>query len=303
MTSISLTTLLNLPTDQLIQQLSGIYEHSAWIPEETFSSSDKVKSIQSLNALFQALKDTVEKADDAAKLKLLCEHPDLCARAGVKEMEMLTEESRVEQGRAGLSQLTSEEYDWFIQVCQEYREKFGFPFILAVRNATKHTVLAAIRVRVKNSAEVEFAAGLAQVHKIAWMRLVAMIDLPEENRGFLTCHVLDTASGTPASGMRIELFKISSTDDEKKEFIAQFCTNADGRIDGGPALKGAAFEVGVYEWIFYVHDYFSTKSSLHTCGNPFLNKVPIRFGIDDPEAHYHVPLLVSPFGFSTYRGS
>ena len=131
------------------------------------------------------------------------------------------------------------------------------------------------------------------------MRLIALIDLPESNRGFLTCHVLDTSGGCPAAKMRIELYRMS---DGQSTLIQSFLTNEDGRLCGGPALKGNDFEVGTYQWIFYVGDYFSSKT-IQTAGCPFLTNVPIQFGIDDPEAHYHVPLLVSPYGYSTYRGS
>ena len=79
-------------------------------------------------------------------------------------------------------------------------------------------------------------------------------------------------------------------------------TNADGRLEGGPALKGAAFTHGTYEWTFHVGAYFAT-AGVPTAGTMFLSEVPLRFGIDDPEAHYHVPLLCSPWSYSTYRGS
>jgi 2-oxo-4-hydroxy-4-carboxy-5-ureidoimidazoline decarboxylase len=86
----------------------------------------------------------------------------------------------------------------------KYRERFGFPFILAVRNATKHTILGSIASRVNNQVSAERDECLRQVNKIAWMRLIALIT--PAPTGFLTCHVLDTARGCPAAGMRIEFF-------------------------------------------------------------------------------------------------
>ena len=100
--------------------------------------------------------------------------------------------------------------------------------------------------------------------------------------------------------MRIHLKRLSPPEDAG--FLAEFITNMDGRLSEGPALKGDSFKVGVYEWTFFVGDYFASKN-VDIAGNPFLNEVPIRFGIDDPDEHYHVPLLVSPWSFSTYRGS
>ena len=99
--------------------------------------------------------------------------------------------------------------------------------------------------------------------------------------------------------MRIQLRRIG---EEKPELFKEFVTNEDGRLPGGPALKGEEFQVGTYEWTFFVEEYFA-RSNTKTAGVPFIKEVPLRFGIDDPEEHYHVPLLVSPWSFSTYRGS
>ena len=112
--------------------------------------------------------------------------------------------------------------------------------------------------------------------------------------GFLTTHVLDTARGMPAKGMRLDLFRI---EDDQRVHLAAVQTNADGRTDT-PILPVGQFAVGVYELVFQVGGYFDSDAA-----PAFLGDVPIRFGISDPAAHYHVPLLVSPFGYSTYRGS
>ena len=302
MTTINLSDIRDLQPSEVVSLLSGIYEHSSWVAERAFMDENSSSSLESINNIFQSMKQVVESASVDEKLKLLREHPDLCTRASC--VGKLTNSSREEQSKAGLDRLTPEELSEFTANNAQYREKFGFPFILAVRNATKHTVLGALRSRVKNSYETEFHACLAQVHKIAWMRLIQLIT--PEKYGFLTCHVLDTASGSPAQKMSIELFRVCKDNNnaETMEFVSEFQTNDDGRLEGGPALKGEAFKVGVYQWVFHVGDYFATKSNLlTTCGTPFLDKVPVRFGIDDPESHYHVPLLVSPYSYSTYRGS
>ncbi|HWT57200.1 5-hydroxyisourate hydrolase [Rhizobium leguminosarum] len=115
----------------------------------------------------------------------------------------------------------------------------------------------------------------------------------------LTTHVLDTALGKPAERLRIDLFQL---DGEIRRHLKTVETNADGRVDGGPILAGENFRAGTYELVFHAGDY------LRACGTPlphpaFLDLVPIRFGIADVTAHYHVPLLISPYGYSTYRGS
>lgn len=116
--------------------------------------------------------------------------------------------------------------------------------------------------------------------------------------GRLTTHVLDTALGKPAQGLAINLFRIEG---EARTLIRSVVTNADGRVDG-PMLDGEAFAVGTYELLFHAGDYLrATGSDLPEPA--FLDLIPLRFGIADAGSHYHVPLLLSPFSYSTYRGS
>jgi len=99
--------------------------------------------------------------------------------------------------------------------------------------------------------------------------------------------------------MRIQLHRLSPL--ENAGLIGEFITNINGRLNCS-ALQGENFVVGTYEWTFFVGDYFA-RSNYKTSGTPFLDIIPLRFGIDNPEEHYHVPLLVSPWSYSTYRGS
>lgn len=116
--------------------------------------------------------------------------------------------------------------------------------------------------------------------------------------GYLTTHVLDTARGLPAAGLKIALYKVSGNSHRK---IAEAVTNADGRTDA-PILPQAKFAAGSYELVFFAGDYL--RATGQAGDEPlFLDQVPIRFGMSDGEAHYHVPLLLSPYGYSTYRGS
>ena len=114
----------------------------------------------------------------------------------------------------------------------------------------------------------------------------------------LSTHVLDTAHGCPAQGMQIELWSLSGT---QPKLLKTVRTNADGRTDQ-PLLGADELKAGQYELVFYVGDYFARKTSTKP-EVPFLDKVPVRFGIADAAASYHVPLLVSPWSYSTYRGS
>ncbi|MEL6555182.1 MAG: hydroxyisourate hydrolase [Cyanobacteria bacterium J06621_11] len=146
--------------------------------------------------------------------------------------------------------------------------------------------------------------------------------------GWLSTHVLDTANGTPAADMKIILWRVNgqaetnssdlsegkavfgSTEESKTIFRSQsncqhlktIRTNQDGRTDT-PLLEGKDFQTGIYEIVFVVGDYFSERDLNLSKQHPFLDLVPIRFGIADTRSHYHVPLLVSPWSYSTYRGS
>ncbi|MDA7423651.1 hydroxyisourate hydrolase [Thalassococcus lentus] len=116
--------------------------------------------------------------------------------------------------------------------------------------------------------------------------------------GYLTTHVLDTARGCPAQGIKIALYRVSGNSHRK---IAETVTNSDGRTDA-PILPADQFKTGTYELIFFAGEYLRETGQAN--GEIlFLDQVPIRFGMSDADAHYHVPLLLSPYGMSTYRGS
>ena len=113
----------------------------------------------------------------------------------------------------------------------------------------------------------------------------------------LTTHVLDIYSGKPGKGIKVDLFYIENNGKKK---INSIILNNDGRADK-PLIEGESFLKGKYELVFFVGDYFKKKTNLPK--TPFLDEVIIRFGISNPNEHYHVPLLVTPWSYSTYRGS
>ena len=116
--------------------------------------------------------------------------------------------------------------------------------------------------------------------------------------GYLTTHVLDTGRGVPAAGLTIRLFSIDGTD---RTLLAETVTNQDGRTDS-PILPKNQFSSGIYELVFEAGAYLDSNGT--PAEDPrFLDVIPVRFGISEEDSHYHVPLLLSPFGYSTYRGS
>ena len=113
--------------------------------------------------------------------------------------------------------------------------------------------------------------------------------------GALTTHVLDTAHGRPGNGIRVELQRVEGG---AGTLLASALTNRDGRTDR-PLIEGEAFRAGTYQLVFYIGEYFRGQG----VSGEFLDVVPIRFGVDDAARHYHVPLLCSPWSYTTYRGS
>lgn len=116
--------------------------------------------------------------------------------------------------------------------------------------------------------------------------------------GRLTTHVLDTAQGRPGQGIRIEVFRLEG---ETRTRLKEVVTNDDGRCDA-PILEGSAFVAGQYELVFHAGDYLRERG-VEAEEPRFLDVIPLRFGVADAAQHYHVPLLLSPYGYSTYRGS
>jgi 5-hydroxyisourate hydrolase len=115
----------------------------------------------------------------------------------------------------------------------------------------------------------------------------------------LTTHILDVTTGRPAEGVRVELYELMEP--SQRKLIADVVTNADGRTDK-PLMSAEQARAGQFELAFHAGDYFRGRRT-ELADPPFLDIIPIRFGVADPEAHYHVPLLVSPWSYSTYRGS
>ncbi len=180
-----------------------------------------------------------------------------------------------------------------------YRERFGFLFIICVRRHTKDSVLRQFEKRLKNSRDEELAAALKEVERIAALRLDALVEAPDRLPvyGQISTHVLDTHGGRPAEGVAVELVEIR--DSGKPRLITQAVTNADGRTSE-PMFGGQPIAIGTYELRFDIGAYFSR---LNLTDPPFLTRVPVRFSVSEPEGRYHVPLVVTPWSYSTYRGS
>jgi 2-oxo-4-hydroxy-4-carboxy-5-ureidoimidazoline decarboxylase len=271
-------------------RFGSIYEHSAWVAERAAAA----RPFASLTGLHAAMAAAVAAADPEDKLALLRAHPDLAGRAALAGD--LTTASTLEQAAAGLDRLAADEMARFTQANDLYHERFGFPFILAVKHWGKRHILAAFDGRLGHTLAAELATALAEVDKIALSRLLDLV-VPAPT-GRLTTHVLDTARGRPAGGLAVELTQIGPGGDN---VVKSLVTNADGRADQ-PLLVGPEMAVGLWRLAFAVGEYFLATGQVLSAP-AFLDVVPVRFAIANPEQHYHVPLLVSPWSYSTYRGS
>jgi 2-oxo-4-hydroxy-4-carboxy-5-ureidoimidazoline decarboxylase len=226
-------------------------------------------------------------------------HPDLAgkaARAGV-----MTNESTAEQASVGLDRLSDAEFAQFHRLNSAYREKFGIPFIVCVRRHSRDSILRQFERRVQNGTAAETEAALGEIFRIAALRLDQRVAAADRLKvhGRLSTHVLDTHAGRPAAGVAVELVQLSANGEHVT--IARATTNRDGRTDE-PLIAGRPLPIGHYELRFHVADYFAGLGTPQG-DPPFLDLVPVRFAIAEPEGDYHVPLLVTPWSYSTYRGS
>ena len=251
-----------------------------------------------VTALHEAMFGAVRAAPRETQLAFIRNHPDLAgkaARAGA-----ITDDSKREQASAGLDSLSAEEYARFHKLNDAYKAKFGFPFIVCVRRHTRDSILRQFERRLHHDPATEFAAALQEIFFITRLRLAGIVTgegMPKV-AGRISTHVLDTHTGHPAAGVTVELYELAG---EHGFLVARTITNSDGRTDA-PLIGGRPLPIGRYELRFAVGDHYKSKG-VHGGDPPFLDIVPIRFSVAEPEGHYHVPLLCTPWSYSTYRGS
>jgi 2-oxo-4-hydroxy-4-carboxy-5-ureidoimidazoline decarboxylase len=293
MTRLTLDQLNALPGDAFTAALGDIFEHAPWVAEAVAPQ----RPFPTVAALHDAMVAAVRMASRATQLGLIRAHPELGSKIARAD---LTADSQAEQGGLGLDRLSDQEFTRFQRLNELYRARFGFPFIVCVRRHTRDSILAQFEHRAANDVETEIAAAIAEIGLITRLRLVGKVDGPgaPKTTGRLSTHVLDTLHGRPAAGLRIALSEIGAS---ARGALAAVTTNADGRTDA-PLIADAPLRIGTYELAFHVGDYFKA-AGIALPDPPFLDVVPVRFAIAEPEGHYHVPLLTTPWSYSTYRGS
>jgi 2-oxo-4-hydroxy-4-carboxy-5-ureidoimidazoline decarboxylase len=276
--------------DAFVAALGEIFEHSPWVAQ----TAEAHRPFPTVAALHDAMMAAIRAAPTDRKLAFLQAHPELGSKLG--RAPDLTQASRDEQGSLGLDRLSDEEFERFNQLNRLYREKFGFPFIISVGRHTRDSILRQFERRVRHEKDAEFANAINEIGLITRLRLVAAVDGPgkPQTEGRISTHVLDNVRGGPAAGIKVTLYEVGAS---ARALIVAALTNADGRTDA-PLLGGGPVRAGTYELQFTIGDYFTGVAD-----PPFLDVIPIRFSVAEPEGHYHVPLLVTPWSYSTYRGS
>lgn len=291
---IALAQLNAAPAADFVAALGDIFEHSPWVAERAAGR----RPFADLPALFKAMTEAMRAADEKTRLELIRAHPDLAgkaARAGA-----LSAASTSEQAGAGLDQLSDAEYDGFQRFNDSYRATHGIPFIICVRRHTRGSILSQMEKRAGAARDTEIETALREIGHIAALRLndrVAGAE-PLPLNGRLSTHVLDTHAGKPAAGVAVELAELDASGER---IVARGVTNADGRTDRA-LIEGRPAPIGRYELRFDIGGYFAARG-VELADPPFLDKVPVRFAIAEAEGRYHVPLLATPWSYSTYRGS
>jgi 2-oxo-4-hydroxy-4-carboxy-5-ureidoimidazoline decarboxylase len=295
MTTFSLDSLNAASEADFTAALADIYEHSPWVAKAAAAR----RPFATLAVLHGAMMDAVRAAPADTRLKLIKAHPDLAGKAA--RSGAMTADSVSEQGSVGLDRLTEAEFSRFTRLNDAYQTKFGIPFIVCVRRHTKDSILRQFELRLTHGNADEMTAALDEIFRIAALRLDARVCTPERLKvtGHLSTHVLDLHSGAPAAGVAIELRELS-VDGADRVLVAGI-TNSDGRTDK-PLIAGRPVPIGTYELRFVVAGYFAARG-VALSDPPFLDIVPIQFSVDEPEGHYHVPLVMTPWSYATYRGS
>ncbi|MFT4115139.1 2-oxo-4-hydroxy-4-carboxy-5-ureidoimidazoline decarboxylase [Bradyrhizobium sp.] len=295
MSRITLSDLNTASAADFVAALANVVEYSPWIAEQVAGQ----RPFAGINDLYAALKAAIQSAEPDVQLALIRAHPDLADKT--QRAAGLTVESNEEQNSAGLDRLSDAEYAAFERVNNAYRDKFGIPYIVCVRRHSKDSILRDFETRLRNIAKTETRRAIEEIGRISALRLDQLVIADDRLKvhGRLSTHVLDNHSGKPAPGIAVELVELASLGESR--VIARAVTNDDGRTDQ-PLIGGRPLPIGRYELKFSVGKYYAERN-VSMSDPPFLDEIPLRFAISEPEGHYHVPLLVTPWSYSTYRGS
>jgi 2-oxo-4-hydroxy-4-carboxy-5-ureidoimidazoline decarboxylase len=296
----SLPTLSQLNTASaadFMARLATVWEHAPWVAQACVAQ----RPFDSVDALHRAMLGHVRSLPEPELLALLAGHPDLAGAAA--RSGHMAPDSVAEQSALSLDQLDADDAARWDHLNTAYRARFGFPFILCVKRHSRISALRCFEARLQNDRSSELQAALDEITRITRLRLADRI----ANHGLsglsgrLSTHVLDVSRGRPAAGLHLSLHECPRADGPADERpLARAVTDAQGQTPA-PLIDGVPLRIGRYELRFRIGDYYRDLGQVSSDW-PFLDVVPVAFGIDEPEADYHVPLTITPWAFSTYRG-
>lgn len=286
----SLEELNALPAAQFNAALAPVFENAPWIAAGAAAG----RPFASLTALHRTMIEQLATLSGDQLIAFLRGHPRLSPdtlRRGT------TAESTAEQTAAGLGAVDDATRAQLDALNAAFEAKFGFPFILAVRHASLATLLATFERRLAASPEAERAEAMMEIAAISWMRLLDRVR--PAPTGSVSTHVLDTVRAAPAAGLGVELWRREP--DGAMIRLEAFTTNLNGASERDLLGQGQ-LRAGQYEWRYDTPTYFAGHGYATVARN-FLGKISVAFSVWNPEEHFHVPLLLTPGSYTTYRGS
>lgn len=268
------------------------FELSPWVAKKAYAK----RPFATVAALHQAMWDTFEAASRAEHITFLRNLPDI----GDKNVKPggITEDSKREQQAAGINALNDQDLARLIALNKAYKAKFGYGYTICVLRNTPETIMSQIERRMTYDPDKDLATSLQEEFYITRLRVAGMVTgpgMPKVN-GNMNTHVLNAVSGKPAEGMSVELYELMG---DTRRKLNQQTLNAEGRC---MLMDGRPVPIGRYEIRFGLADYFR-KNGIAVGDPAYLDVVPIRISIANPEDHYHVPLVCTPWSYSTYRGT
>lgn len=286
---ISLDDLNRASLLDFVAALGGVCENAPWIAEKAAAR----RPFDSVTALHTALLRVIDVASPDDRMAFLRGHPELggkVARAGA-----MTDHSIAEQGSLGLDRLSDAEFDRFEALNAAYRARFGFPFIICVRRHTRDSILSSFARRLDNDPADEQAAAIAEIAFISRLRLVEAVSGvgTPVTTGRLSTRVTDSVSGQAIAGLRVSLHEIGAS--ATAEIVVRH-TDA----SGAELIAGEPLRIGTYEMRIPIGAHIAAAGYI-TADPPFLDIIPIRFAIAEPEGHYHLTVDVSPRGYTVRR--
>ncbi len=238
----------------------------------------------------EAAKVWFDECDQADWKEAFSFHPKIGQLKG--DIKWATTRHLAEKEQEGISAASTDVISELEKANMDYEKKFGFIFIISASGKSASAMLQLLKERMINSIHEEVRIAMGEQHKITQLRLRKLIESSENVKSQLTTHVLDTSTGRPARNV---IIRLKDFGENKWETFAQGLTDDDGRLNDLVALP--ILKPGNYKLIFNTGSYYKFQNI-----KTFYPEVEIQFSIDD-DARYHVPLLINPFGYSTYRGS